>query len=199
MVGCVRGAWIGGLRKKGRGLFLVLGDSISLVAHARDEQRGAVRHRERRVAPAYTAHAQRLDTQLYGAGVHHIENRLRAFGDTRGLVYGAYGEASDDVHALIAIAAAKLAGQQWRAAGARSAAEMLSFVKSRCYRRVGLRTVQAFARHRLDRVPFVGCPRSVVLARRQHFDAAQRPARHADMSAFFAYQAGPSAPASPAA
>ena len=24
--------------------------------------------------------------------------------------------------------------------------------------------VQAFARHRLDRVPFVGCPRSVVLA-----------------------------------
>ena len=59
--------------------------------------------------------------------------------------------------------------------------------------------VQAFARHRLDRVPFVGCPRSVVLARRQHFDAAQRPARHADMSAFFAYQAGPSAPASPAA
>ena len=66
-------------------------------------------------------------------------------------------------------------------------------------RRVGLRAVQAFARHRLDRVPFVGCPRSVVLARRQHFDAAQRPARHADMSAFFAYQAGPSAPASPAA
>ena len=105
----------------------------------------------------------------------------------------------DDVHALIAIAAAKLAEQQWRAAGARSAAEMLSFVKSRCYRRVGLRAVQAFARHRLDRVPFVGCPRSVVLARRQHFDAAQRPARHADMSAFFAYQAGPSAPASPAA
>ena len=29
---------------------------------------------------------------------------------------------------------------------------------------VGLRAVQAFARHRLDHVPFVGCPRSVVLA-----------------------------------
>ena len=70
-------------------------------AHAQDEQRGAVRHRERRVAPAYTAHAKRLDTQLYGAGVHHIANRLRAFGDTRGLVSYAlrstYGEASDDV------------------------------------------------------------------------------------------------------
>ena len=168
-------------------------------AHARDEQRGAVRHRERRVAPAYTAHAQRLDSELYGAGVHHIENRLRAFGDTRGLIYGAYGEASDDVHDLIAIAAAKLAEQQWRAAGARSAGEMLSFIKSRCYRRVGLRAVQAFARHRLDRVPFVGCPRSAVLARRQHLAAAQQPARHTDMTAFFAYQAGPSAPAPPIA
>ena len=169
-------------------------------AHARDEQRGAVRHRERRVAPAYTAHAQRLDAQIYGAGTHHIENRLRSFGDTRGLVYGAYGEASDDVHALIAIAASKLAEQQWRVAGARSASEMRSFPTSRCYRRVGLRVVQAFARHRLDRLPFVGCPRSVVLARRQHLDAAQQPARHADMTAFFAHQAGPSsAPASPAA
>ena len=56
------------------------------------------------------------------------------------------------------------------------------------------------ARHRLDRVPFVGCPRSVVLARRQHIDTAQQPARHADMTAFFAHQAGPSsAPALPAA
>ena len=73
----------------------------------------------------------------------------------RGLVYGAYGEASDDVHALIDIAATKLAEQQWRVAGARSASEMRSFIKSRCYRRVGLRAVQAFARHRLDRVPFV--------------------------------------------
>ena len=159
-----------------------------------------MRHRERSVAPAYIAHAQRLDAQIYGPGVHHIENRLRGFGDTRGLVYGAYGEASDDVHALIAIAAAKLAEQQWRVAGARSASEMRSFVTSRCYRRVGLRVVQAFARHRLDRLPFVGCPRSVVLARRQHLDAAQQPARHADMTAFFAHQAGPSsAPALPAA
>ena len=120
--------------------------------------------------------------------------------DTRGLVYGAYGEASDDVHALIDIAATKLAEQQWRVAGARSASEMRSFIKNRCYRRVGLRAVQACARHRLDRVPFVGCPRSVVLARRQHIDAAQQPARHADMTAFFAHQAGPSsAPVSPAA
>ena len=90
------------------------------------------------------------------------------------------------------ISPTKLAEQQRRVAGARSASEMRSFIKSQCYRRVGLRAVQAFARHRLDRVPFIGCPRSVVLARRQHIDAAQQPARHADMTAFFAHQAGPS-------
>ena len=118
-------------------------------AHARDEQRGAVRHRERRVAPAYLQHAQHLDTQIYGAGVHHIANRLRSFGDARGLVYGAYGEASDDVHALIAIATDKLAEQRWRIEGARSAAEMRSFVSSLCYRRVGLRQY-GLCRHSLD-------------------------------------------------
>ena len=68
-----------------------------------------------------------------------IENRLRGFGDAR--VDLRCFKAERDVHALIAIAAAKLAEQQWRVAGARSASEMRSFIKSRCYRRVGLRTV----------------------------------------------------------
>ena len=50
-----------------------------------------------------------------------IENRLRGFGDAR--VDLRCFKAERDVHALIAIAAAKLAEQQWRVAGARSASQ----------------------------------------------------------------------------
>ena len=85
----------------------------------------------------------------------------------RGLVFGQYGEASADVHALIGVAAEEMAQQQWRLAGARSASEMRSFLVSRARRRIGLTTVQAMARHRLARVPYIGVPRDVVTARMQ--------------------------------
>ena len=61
-----------------------------------------------------------------------------------------------------------MAQHQWRLAGARSASEMRSFLVSRARRRVGLTTVQAMARHRLSRVPYIGVPRDVVTARMQH-------------------------------
>ena len=34
-------------------------------------------------------------------GTNPILDRLRSFGQTRGLAFGAYGEASPDVHALL--------------------------------------------------------------------------------------------------
>ena len=85
----------------------------------------------------------------------------------RGLVFGQYGEASADVHDLIGVAADEMAQQQWRLAGARTACEMRSFLVSRARRRIGLTTVQAMARHRLARVPYIGVPRDVVTARMQ--------------------------------
>ena len=57
--------------------------------------------------------------------------------------------------------------REWRAAGARSAAEMRQVLISRSRRRLGLAVVQAMARHRIARTPYVGVPRAVVEARRQ--------------------------------
>ena len=159
-------------------------------AHARDEQSGAVRHRESQVWPNYLHHARALDRQYSPAGTTPIEDRLRSHTETRGLVFGAYGEASTDVHTLLRIAADAQAEQQWQLAGARSATEMRAFLIGRLRRRMGLVTVRAMARHRLARVPFIGVPRQMVVARRQRGGAVAPYAPAIDHFAFFAFQAG---------
>ena len=69
------------------------------------------------------------------------------------------------MHDLLAIAATQQAAFMWRESGARSAAEMRCFLISRARRRLGMAVVQAMARHRLARVPYVGVSRAVVEAR----------------------------------
>ena len=66
------------------------------------------------------------------------------------------------MHALLDQAATAQASREWRAAGARSAAEMRQVLISRSRRRLGLATVQAMARHRIARLPYVGRSREVV-------------------------------------
>ena len=87
------------------------------------------------------------------------------FTTVRGLVFGAYGEASADVHDLISACADQMAQRQWQLAGARTATEMRAFLVSRARRRIGLAAVQAMARHRLARVPYIGVQRQFVVAR----------------------------------
>ena len=133
----------------------------------REEQSGAVHDRELHVWADYQHHARELDRRFSPAGQSPILQRLQSFGRTRGLVFGAYGEASADVHDLLSIAADTQAEHLWREAGARSAAEMRSLLISRVRRRLGMAVVQAMARHRLARVPYVGVSRAVVQARAQ--------------------------------
>ena len=143
------------------------GSTYYYSTRARDEQSGAVHERELRVWHDYRAHARHLDAQHSPAGQQPILQRLESFGRTRGLIFGAYGEASADVHDLIAIAATAQADQQWRETGARTATELRAFLISRLRRRLGLAVVQAMARHRIARTPYVGVPRAVVQARRE--------------------------------
>ena len=49
--------------------------------------------------------ARELDARFSPAGQQPILQLLQSHGRTRGLVYGAYGEGSADVHALISQAA----------------------------------------------------------------------------------------------
>ena len=141
---------------------------------AGEEQSGAVHERELRVWHDYQGHARALDRTHSPAGQQPILQRLQSFGRTRGLVFGAYGEASADVHDLMALAATTQAEQMWREAGARSATEMRALLISRSRRRLGMAVVQAMARHRLARVPYVGVSRAVVQARAQRRQQQQQ-------------------------
>ena len=164
------GAQTGPARARRRHFFdvktLHAGNEHYYSRRAREEQSGAVRTRELMVWAAYQHHARQLDRR-FSQGGDQILQRLRSFGRTRGLVFGAYGEASADVHTLIGSAAEAQASQVWREAGARSASEMRAVLIGRMRRRVGLATVQAMARHRLARVPYVGVSHAVVQARAQ--------------------------------
>ena len=98
-----------------------------------------------------------------------ILDRLRSFGQTRGLAFGAYGEASPPTRtrALLTVAADGLAARQWRDMGARTQEEARSFIVSSLRRRLGLVICREFARHRIRRVPYIGVPRAVVERRMQ--------------------------------
>jgi hypothetical protein len=141
---------------------------------AEREQAGAVHAREVRVWADYQRHARELDSRFSPAGTQPILQRLQSFGRTRGLVFGAYGEASADVHDLLAASATALADDMWREAGARTASEMRAVLISRMRRRMGLAVVQAMARHRIARVPFVGASRATIQARAQRVARQQR-------------------------
>ena len=131
-------------------------------------QSGAVRMRAHEVHGEYRSHAHRLDREHSPAGTTPIYDRFVALGDTRGLAFGAYGEASGDAHHLISHAADVAARDVWQAYGARCESEVRGFLMQRLRRRVGVLLVRENARHRLRRLPVIGVPRVVLERRQQH-------------------------------
>ena len=110
---------------------------------------------------------------VHSNGATPIEDRLRSFTEARGLIFGAFGEASEDVHALVSIAATKIADDKWQLYGARTASEMRAFVMNRLRHRLGVTSAQAQARHRLAKLPYVNVPRALVRARPQRTTTVQ--------------------------
>jgi len=184
------------------------GTTYYRTARARDEQCGAVDHRAERVHPAYVAHARKLDERCYRCPScprqrawgrcaacdtrKPIQDRLAHHGTVRGLVVGAYGECSLDIHSLVEASARESARRLWRRYGARTEGEAYSFFVAALRRQVGVAVVREFARHRLRRLHFIGMTRAEVAAARRAAD--QRPATPGalgpDASEFYVYQAG---------
>ena len=174
------------------------GGGAYLTARARDEQSGGVVERAHHVASDYLSHARRIDARLHGGASAAaaragraapppstaVADRLRVLGPVRPLVFGQYGEASPDVHAVIAAAAAVAARDGWARMGARTEAEARGFFAHIYRRRVGVGAVRAFARHRLGRVSMVGAPSAMIRAPAR----ALQPAVRSPME-FYAYQA----------
>ena len=81
---------------------------------------------------------------------------LRTFPRVIGLAFGAFGEASPDVHTLLAHAATVGAARMWRTMGARSMLEARGFLVSQLRRTWGVAAVRAAARLRASRAVFIG-------------------------------------------
>ena len=77
-------------------------------------------------------------------------------------MFGAYGEATANVHDLIAAAAEAQARLQWRQAGARSHKEFRAYAIRNIRRRVGLAAVKEMAQHTIARMPLFNVPRQAV-------------------------------------
>ena len=126
---------------------------------------GAVASRAEQVQGEYRRHAEAIDTQLY-APFTPVRDRLESFGMVRSLVFGHYGEASADVHALVDAMAQRRARRSWRLMGARTEGEARGYMVAGLRRFVGVFAAREMARHLLHRVPLVGVPRAVLDARR---------------------------------
>ncbi len=170
------------------------GNGLYQCARAREEQSGAVAERAHRVSGEYLTAARAADRAYSAAGTSPILDRLRSFGQTRGLVFGQYGEASSDVHALLSVAADGLAGRQWKDMGARTQEEARSFIMSSLRKRLGLVVCREMARHRIRRVPYIGVPRAVVERRMQRGQLVGGPQARVPLyvpyADFFQFQAG---------
>ena len=127
--------------------------------------------RAARVDGEYRRHAQRLD-QAHSPGMTTpIADRLRQYGEVRGLAHGAYAEASPDVHHLTSALADSIARRVWRSWGAASVTEARAFVITRLRRIIGVTGARAMARHFLRRLPFVGLSRADMDRRRRDMAA----------------------------
>jgi len=134
-------------------------------ARAREDgQSGAVAERAHGVDADYVRRARlldaRADVRAHNQGsTDAVERRLRSFGTVRAMVWGAYGEASDDVHQLLDYVVDAEATRSWRQLGARSRAEARSYLMCRTRRSWGITAVREMARHRLTRLEWVGARR----------------------------------------
>ena len=105
-----------------------------------------------------------------------IASHLRTFTQVRGLAFGEYAEASEDVHALIKLAARALARKHWRSMGARDEKEARGWWTNDCRKRLGVAVTRAYARFRASRITYIGMPRAVLDELKERRGTPTRPA-----------------------
>ena len=119
-------------------------------------------------------------------GTTPIQDRLLGYSHVRALVFGRYGEASADVHALLAAVASARASRasrvrrRWGGAdGGGGAYVAASFIASvRRSLGVGVFVARELGRHRLHRIPLVGVTRDALAFNR----GARGPTRFSTVS-----------------
>ena len=134
----------------------------------------AVDARARLVPEEYVRKARLADQRFLGVAVGEkgpVERRLEEFGDVRVWVFGAFGEASSDVHALVqelAVLRVKSKGLGLGKGGRQLEFEgAVAVAAGLVRRRLFTVAVREQARLLLDRVPFSGAAGLAALRRRR--------------------------------
>ena len=178
----------GGVRGQVRQLLfdvktLEAGGADYVAASRQRERAGAVERRARRIPTEYLAAARRVDREMavrrvtaagqdpavvlppaQQAPAGPVELLLATFPDCRGLILGAYGEASPEVEALEDSFGAAIAAREWRQMGTRSEAEARGIVRSQLRRELSVATHAGHARMLLGRRAYVGLSRDAARA-----------------------------------
>ena len=132
------------------------GTSTYAGSHHRCE---AVARRARALPAEYASKARHVDSQYCGTPtgtVGPVATRLRTFDPVRGIVFGAWGEASPDTERLLSALARSGAARHWRDMRARVPDEAQGVLAWMLRRRWGLTAVREQARLKLERLEFVG-------------------------------------------
>jgi len=148
----------------------------------------AVRCRARTLDGEYAAKARSIDERYCGTPqgeVGPVRRQLQSYGSVKGLVFGAWGEASSDTHALLHTLARQGARVRWRDMGCPDEASAIGCLAWLLRRRWGLTALRENARLKLDRLAFVGRGAAQAADRRQRSELA-----HAVRSRLFLAQRG---------
>ena len=98
-----------------------------------------------------------IDREILGRSPNGpLELRLSAVGPIQGLVFGAFGEISEEARTLLCYAADATAARTWVADGATSEEHAAALLKNRLYRRWGIKTAREYARIKIDGLRLVG-------------------------------------------
>ena len=130
----------------------------------------AVGRRARGLPASYAAKARRVDQQFCSTPSGQtgpVETRLRSFEPVKGLVFGAWAEASPDVHTLLRALAAAGSLRHHQSMGAASPSEAHGALAWLIKRRWAMTAAREAARLTLARLEFVGRGAAAALRRRK--------------------------------
>ena len=135
----------------------------------------AVRVRAGAIGGEYAAKARTVDGRYCGTPqgeVGPVRRQLLSYGTVRGLVFGAWGEASSDAHKLLHLPAKKGAQVRWRQMGSPDEASAVGCLAWLLRRRWGMTALRENARFKLERMAYVGRGAAQAADRRQRSELA---------------------------
>ena len=140
--------------------------SAHYQTHAARHQRGqAARARAQQVSTVYVSKARLFDEKYNGVSAEAVRlgtaqpgpllSVLRRYRAVRGLIFGPYLDASDEVHELAAHIATVGATRDWRKMGARDVSEARGIILQLIFREWGIECARSSARMRIERIRFI--------------------------------------------